>query len=412
MIRLAGRVLLLEAATTVRILLVTNSYSRVHVVYLARALAPEHHVHVVSFDKGRDPRAAGKAGAFASLDVVSRPIAPWRDRLRTATGLEPLFVSANRSPEMEQLVLAAAREREYDLAVFEPLAMAQYGRFFQPAERTALFAVDCFTRARRQLVGSGHSAAIRLFGGLDFVLTRRYEKFATRQFPTTTYVSSVEAQYAIQHGLAPAGRVKVLPLAVDTGYFVPRPDLQVNRNVIVFFANLGEYKSAHGLMWFHRRVWPFLKRRLPALQLKVVGVNASQPIRDLARQDRDVILAGFTEDLREHVLPAACVIVPLVMGAGMKNRVLEALAMGKAVVTTPAGIEGLRVSHNNELLLAKNASDFAECVLSVVNDAPTAENLGLCGRAYVEREHTLALLRERFLSRVAGIEQQALTVAG
>ncbi|MCW5981300.1 MAG: glycosyltransferase [Bryobacteraceae bacterium] len=384
-----------------RILLVTNSFSRVHVVYLARALAPDHPVHVVSFGKDHDPRSLGKLQWFSQATLVEREDRP--GLLRGWKSLEPHSVVVNRSAEMERALRLLASRDEYDLIVFEQLAMAQYGGCGFPRERTRLFAVDCLTRALLQVALRGGSPGAFLGGGLGCLLMRRYESSMAARFPATIYVSKVDAEYAVKRRLVPAERVKILPLAVDTDYFIPSAEAQRQANLLVFFANLGEYKSEHGLLWFHRNVWPLLKRRLPDLRLEVVGVNPRPRVQALAMRDPDVTVVGFAADLRPRIRAAGCVIVPLRIGVGMKNRVLESLALGQAVVSSSAGVEGLGVRNGRELLVADQPRDFAEQVESVLTNPALASELGLAGRAYVEREHTLAMLRGRFLAGIAGV---------
>jgi glycosyltransferase involved in cell wall biosynthesis len=105
------------------------------------------------------------------------------------------------------------------------------------------------------------------------------------------------------------------------------------------------------------------------------------------RDDPAVTLTGFVEDTRPYIADAAVYVVPLRMGGGTRFKILEALAMGKAVVSTTLGAEGFPVAHEQELLLADEAEDFAQAVVSLLNAPGKCESLGRVGRAFIEARY-------------------------
>jgi glycosyltransferase involved in cell wall biosynthesis len=176
----------------------------------------------------------------------------------------------------------------------------------------------------------------------------------------------------------------VVPNGIDSEFFRPvetAPDPQL----LVFFGVLSYYPNEDGLTFFLDAVWPLIKRRHPALKFLIVG--PAPPASLLRRANDDVIITGMVDDVRPYLARASAIVAPLRIGGGTRLKILEALAMGKATVSTTIGAEGLDVTDGRELLLADTAPAFAEQVGRVIEDEALARRLGAAGRALVEERY-------------------------
>jgi glycosyltransferase involved in cell wall biosynthesis len=136
---------------------------------------------------------------------------------------------------------------------------------------------------------------------------------------------------------------------------------------------------------FVREVFPLILRERPAATFTAVGHRAPAEVQRLAGPN--VMVTGWVDDVRPHLARAAVVAVPLRMGGGTRLKVLEALAMGKGVVTTSLGCEGLNVRHGEHLLVGDTPKAFADAVLYLLDRRDVAEELGSRGRQLVERSY-------------------------
>jgi len=134
-------------------------------------------------------------------------------------------------------------------------------------------------------------------------------------------------------------------------------------------------------------VFPRIRAAVPDIELLIVG---SKPTPEVVRLGRlqGVVVTGFVEDVREYLARASVSIVPLRVARGIQNKVLEAMAMGKAVVCTPQAHEGIRATSGKELIVAESTEDFSAATIDLLSDQGRASRLGLAARQCVEREYS------------------------
>jgi len=137
-------------------------------------------------------------------------------------------------------------------------------------------------------------------------------------------------------------------------------------------------------------VMPRLLRLKPSAKFVVVGQGAPDSLLRLA--DANVEFTGAVPDVRPYVARAAVVIAPLRVGSGTRLKILEALAMGKPVVTTTIGCEGLSVVNGEHLMVADDPQSFAETVARLMSDRKLATELGRSGRALIERDYSWSVV--------------------
>jgi sugar transferase (PEP-CTERM/EpsH1 system associated) len=216
---------------------------------------------------------------------------------------------------------------------------------------------------------------------------RRLEASLPRGATAVTLVSRHEAD--LYRGFCPADGVRAIPNGVDLEYFRPgepaeKAELAAAR--CVFVGALDYRANLDGVRWFCEQVWPEVRRRRPGATFAVVGSNPGAAARRLAERP-GVELVGEVPDVRPHLAGAAVVVVPLRVARGIQNKVLEALAMGKAVVATPQALEGLGVEAGVHVCRAAGAGQWIEAVTSLLDDRQAAQRLGRAGRGYVEAHH-------------------------
>jgi glycosyltransferase involved in cell wall biosynthesis len=191
----------------------------------------------------------------------------------------------------------------------------------------------------------------------------------------------------------------VVPNAVDVEHFRPDPVLpRPDGRTVVFFGTLAYFPNQDGMLWFLREIWPLLERSHPQARLKVIGPNPTADV--LARRGPRLEVTGLVDDLRPHLAEAAVAIVPLRVGGGTRLKILEAMAMGKAVVSTTLGAEGIAHRPGENILLADSPADFAAAVGRVLDDPSLAARLGAAGRDLVASTYSwdaAGATLERFL---------------
>ncbi len=139
--------------------------------------------------------------------------------------------------------------------------------------------------------------------------------------------------------------------------------------------------NVDGILWFCRTVWPGLQAKVPGIQLYIVGANPVPEIRRLAGDT--ILVTGYVQDIREYYRLADVCIIPLRLARGVQNKLLEAMAMGKPVVTTSKVLQGIQAEPEQDLLTADDPRAFERQVLRLLRDPGLAQGLGRRARTFV-----------------------------
>jgi len=232
---------------------------------------------------------------------------------------------------------------------------------------------------------------------------RRYEGTACGAASLTLAVSEVDR--AMLATLAPRGRVRAIPTGVDVDYWCSdgRPEAPAN---LVFTGSMDWYPNEDAVLHFVDTILPRIRRDVPDVSLTVVGRNPTPRLRRLGEQ-AGVRITGTVDDVRPHVANAAVCVVPLRVGGGTRLKIFEALAMGKAVVSTSIGAEGLPVESGEHAMIADDPDDFGSAVVRLLQRPDERHRLGSAGRRLVEERFSWHEVARRF----EALCEDAVTVA-
>jgi len=215
------------------------------------------------------------------------------------------------------------------------------------------------------------------------LLTRRFVQQYYTRADTCMYVSETDAQ-AFEK-LCPSTPVRVIHNGVDEDYFQPQA-VRVEPETVVFEGNMSFYPNVDAAEYFCKEILPLVHAVRPAVKFFLVGKSPSERVQVLA-SDR-VVVTGFVEDVRPYLSRAAVFVSPTRVGAGIKNKILQAWSMGKPVIATPASTGGLRIRDRENLIVADSPRRFADAILELLNDQALQRAMGASGRQTVLEHYT------------------------
>ena len=226
----------------------------------------------------------------------------------------------------------------------------------------------------------------------------RFEKAACLAAAQVLACSQPDAQRLAE--LAPKTPVTAIPNGVDLSQFQPRQLPGPNSPTLVFVGQMSWFPNRDGIEYFLSEILPLIRKRHPA-HLKVIGQRGGMqapPALEAA-----VEFTGFIDDLRPPVLDAAVYVVPLRAGSGTRLKILEAMAMGKAIVSTRIGAEGIALVDGEDALLADTPEAFSAAVCRLFEDPELRERLGRAARLKAEREYGWEAIGDRLLEVYAKV---------
>jgi polysaccharide biosynthesis protein PslH len=190
-------------------------------------------------------------------------------------------------------------------------------------------------------------------------------------------------------------KVSVIPTGVDVDYFQPMPVEEVPDS-LVFTGSMDWLPNEDAILYFVDTMLPLIKEKCPTVSLQVVGRNPSRKLQALVETKTNVHLTGWVEDIRPFLARGSVCIVPLRIGGGTRLKIFEAMAMGKAVVSTSVGAEGLAVRTSENILLADTPKDFADSVIALLRDSKRRQQLGTAARTVVQENYSWSRVAEIF----------------
>jgi sugar transferase (PEP-CTERM/EpsH1 system associated) len=232
----------------------------------------------------------------------------------------------------------------------------------------------------------------RLLLAIESRKMQRYEAWACARAQLTVAVS--EADRAMLAVNAPTGTIRAIPTGVDTSYFTPngKPEAPAT---LVFTGSMDWYPNEDAIVHFIDAILPSIRREIPDVSLAVVGRNPTDRVR-AAGAAAGVHVTGTVADVRPFMAEATVYVVPLRIGGGTRLKIFEALSMGKAVVATTVGAEGLPVIPGRHFLQADAPGEFAQAVVTLLKDPARRHALGVAGRRLVEERYSWAQVARDF----------------
>jgi glycosyltransferase involved in cell wall biosynthesis len=254
------------------------------------------------------------------------------------------------------------QERRFDVAICDFLDAAV--NF--PADLTipsVLFQHNVESEIWRRHSATESNPLKRRMYALEFRKMARYERNAVNKFRHVIAVS--EHDRRLMETWVEPSRITVVPTGVDLAHYRPDPGSKPGP-VVVFVGAMDWEPNVDAMEYFCDEIWPSVTARVPAAKLLIVGRNPGDRVLRLASDS--VQITGRVPSVAEHLRDASVVVVPLRIGGGTRLKIYEAMAAGKAVVSTSVGAEGLDVHHGQDIVLADRQQSFADAVVALLGD--------------------------------------------
>ncbi len=323
----------------------------------------------------------------------------------------PYSYRKNQPRGFMDLVRRAAQEFRPDVIQTDFLHMARYGLAIARELRLGVILrtqnVDSTMMARFR--DSQVNPFARAYAAIQHARLLAYEREYLPRFDRRVAVTSVDA--AILSRLGGGVPVDVIGVGVDVaeGSAQPAPE---EPDSIISVALMRWLPNAVGVRWFLDEVVPRVLVQVPTVVCRVVG---SDPPSDIVRRSdgRRVVVTGFVPDIRPLVERSSVFVVPTRVGSGIRVKILEALALGKAVVSTSMGCEGIDglVSGEN-ILVADEPQEFADAVVSLLRDPIRRQKLGCAGRRLVANRYTWDSVAQAFAALYGQVSARARSPVG
>jgi sugar transferase (PEP-CTERM/EpsH1 system associated) len=373
---------------------------------LMRHLARRHEITYLAFAEPNHTQGVidamhQVAARVETIPRVDPPKGSWRFYQDAALHLAdplPYAVGKYRSRAYRQRVDALLARDAFDLLVCDFLVPAVNLPWRLPCP-AVIFTHNVESEIWRRHADTEASVLKRLLYRTQHRRMLRFERRTLERFDGVLAVSDADRD-TFEH-LYPGSLRKpahVVPTGVDTEFFAPKPSAAASRR-LVFTGSMDWLPNEDAMVFFVREVLSLIRAEEPDVTLSIVGRAPTPAVRKLAREP-GVHVTGAVDDVRPYVDEAAVYVVPLRIGGGTRLKIFEAMAMGKAVVSTTVGAEGLPVVDGTHMMLADDPRSFARETVALIRDLDRRRQLERAARALVVSKYDW--------SAVAGELEQAL----
>lgn len=337
-------------------------------------------------------------------------IQTWRSLwncLRALPAGEPLQSVYSWEPALagriQRLALDSMGKTSYDVVHVEHLRGARYGlavKSFLAGRGSRIpivwDSVDSISLLFRQAMVRSQSSLSRGITRLELGRTEKYEAWLAGQFDRILVTSPADRNNFLALRPENEGKdlVEVLPNGVDLAYFCPDPRIKREASTIVISGKMSYHANVTMVLSFIREIMPYVWSMRRDVRVSIVGKDPPRKIKALTLNP-NVSVTGTVEDIRPYLQSATLSVSPITYGAGIQNKVLEAMACGTPVIATPKAVSALKVKPGRDLMVADEPVEFARTILALLDDEEKRRKLGLAGRAFVEKNHDWDVIAAR-----------------
>ncbi len=293
----------------------------------------------------------------------------------------PYTVSKYRSGAMASAIREAFNEERFDLVQLEGTHMAHYLGLVQGLGGRVVLRLHNVESMLAERYAKTAVFPLNLYVQEQARRMRAFEIRACKQADLCLAITQEDAERVLQ--LAPDASIAVSPAGVDLERFHPQL-MSEEPGTVVFVGALDWPPNADAIRWFRAKVWSRIVQEEPTARWIVVGKSPPADILHWPEEDRNIQVTGYVDDIRTYLQRAAVVVVPLRSGGGMRLKILEAMATGKVVVSTPMGAEGISARNGEEIVLANADRSFSVEVIRLLRQDAERKRIGKAARAWAE----------------------------
>ncbi len=357
---------------------------------ILKGLSKNNNITLICFGNAeRDSeRIEGIKGLYSSIKLISQDSYNIRkkslaDVLLGLLSIVPFIVKSRFSGSMKTAIKEIIETERIDLVFCDSIYQAINMPVSSVTKILSEHNIESDILYRYFKVEKNFFKKVYIF--IELLKMRIYESREWKKFDKCIVVSDKDRS-AIEKRTKKQSII-VVPNGVDIEYFQPKKKDEIP-NSLIYTGLMSWYPNEDAMTYFLESIYPIIRREVAVPSLMIVGKDPSDRLKKTASSDRSITITGTVVDIRPFISESEVFIVPLRIGSGTRLKILEAMAMGKTIVSTSVGCEGLDVKHDDNILIAKDEEDFAGLTVRALGDAGLRDRIGNAARLFVEKKYS------------------------
>lgn len=400
-----------------RILVITNRLpypldrgENLRIYHILRRIAERHEVTMLTFSDptDEDPQALDHLRPlfheivtvpFTMGGAFANPLQLLQFLLR---GI-PIDLRLFYSEDMIRQIKRLTSQTEFDAVQIEHPILGQYLDYLPESlqSRTVLVAHDVDYKKGRRMAAVEKRFLRRMRVLLHSVMMTRWEPMQAGRFPCYVTVSDVDRQVLLASN--PKIRSEVVPNGVDAEALQPLPVIH-DKKSLAYVGSMSAPTNIDAVLWFAQEIFPKIRQQGEGVEFWIVGKDPAPEVIALAGDD--IFVTGRVDDVQPYYEQTMLCVVPLRAGGGTRLKILEAMALGRPIVSTSVGCEGIEVSDGINIMIADTAEAFVEKVMQMLGDPVLRDNIRSQARKLVEDKYGWNQLADKMTSILEQVSKE------
>lgn len=295
---------------------------------------------------------------------------------------QPFIVKYYTHSEFKRKIKQLTKKINFDLLFISSSWVALYGininmpKILDIIDSQVLMSMIAFKNTKSAIMH-------RIYRYLEY---KKWEKIHRKIYPLFDYLLVTAQRDADMVKSYPNTNVITIPNGVDTSYFKPLGIEKIPFSM-VFVGVMGDANNRDATLYFIEEIYPIIKKKIPKACVYIVGKNPSKGLMGL-HDGENIFVTGYVEDVRPYIDQCEVVVCPFRMASGIQNKILEAMAMNKPIVTTKIGAGGIERYDEKDIIVADDAEDFAQRIIELFTNRELLQEVGKGGREFVEKNYS------------------------
>jgi len=339
---------------------------------------------------------------FVPIHSTDGPFGQYGLALHSLFTKDPYTIRWLNSRQYGTAVEKLVKSTKYDLVHFDTVSLVRYKRMVGKTP-TVLDHHNVESHMMLRRAQNETNALKKWYFKQEGKRLERIEREFCPQFSLNVMCSQIDKNRL--HKITPTSRIEVIPNGVDTDFFCPHA-VQDHQRSIIFVGTLNWYPNIEAVRFIAFKIWPKLKVEVPGISVDIIGAHPPDDIRSIAAADKRFNVHGFVDDIRSNFEQAAVYVCPIRDGGGTKLKILDALAMQKAIVAHPIACEGIDVTDGKDVAFAEEPDDYVDLIKRLIDDNEARKNLGRNARKLAENHYSYKKIGESMsdlYAEIAGI---------
>lgn len=382
-----------------------NQGSKIRAYHLIRALARDHKLTLITFeDQPIQKEWIEHIGQFFE-NIKILPEKPFHySKINTLLGFfstKPSAVYAGYNRKMENLVIQTAREWKPDIIFAFTFVTAPYALKVKEVKR--IVDIDNLLAIMlKEDINFSRNFLQKFRKYLAFIKFRNYENKVYQSFDQCLVVSKLDVLRLQQYTEIQTNQILNVPNGVDLEINTPL-EIEKEKDLLIYNGALTYQPNFDAVKFFMTEIFPIILIKKPETKLIVTGKTDGVSL-DLIPMRDHMIFTGYLDDIKPIVAKSQICVVPLRQGAGTRLKILEAMALGTAVISTTKGAEGLDFTNNEHIILADSPTEFAHAVIHLLNEPLSRKNLEQNAYSLIKKVYDWKIIENKFSDQLTFFE--------